>query len=84
MNRNRSKKLLYFACFCLVFLLPTISSGQMELRSAALYRQLSFAWSAPYNGQPAPNLQLRTLNDKEVSLKDYFGKPLVIIKAGYT
>lgn len=68
----------------LTFLPASTAFGQMELRSSALFQDLSFAWSAPYNGQRIPELKLRTLENEEVSLKDHYGKPLVIIKAGYT
>jgi len=39
---------------------------------------------APHAGEKAPELNVRTLNGEPVSLEDYLGKNVVVIKGSYT
>jgi len=57
---------------------------QMELRENEQYNAEKFAKSKPAVGEHAPDLELKTLDGKTVSLDSYRGKSLVVIKSGYT
>lgn len=88
---NSSSKFLWFvfAATTLVALPLTIGSTvsspqQMEKRIDSLYRQKAFVASEPTLGQPAPQLELKTIDGVAVNLSDYFGQPLVLIKGSYT
>ena len=68
---------------------PSIASAaplpqQMELRKMEEYNEANFRKSKPEVGSIAPNMELKTLDGKTVSLKSYRGKNIVVIKAGYT
>ena len=66
--------------------LPTGSaySQQMEKRESEEYDIEQFANSKPAVGDAAPDMELRTLDGDAVSLSDYRGRNIVVIKAGYT
>ena len=75
--------------FSTFFLTPTITYAvptpqQMELRKSEEYNTEKFKNSKPAVGSLAPNMELRTLDGKTVSLDSYRGKNIVVIKAGYT
>lgn len=57
---------------------------QMELRQFEEYSGENFKKSKPAVGSLAPNMELKTLDGKTVSLDSYRGKNIVVIKAGYT
>ncbi len=57
---------------------------QMELRQSEEYSGENFKKSKPAVGSLAPNMELKTLDGKMVSLDSYRGKNIVVIKAGYT
>jgi len=65
-------------------LFATAQHPQMELRENEEYDAAQFAASKPAVGEVAPALNLKTLDGKMVSLKDYLGKNIVVIKSGYT
>ena len=80
---------IYSSVILLGIGLTTVSFGspqnpQMELRSAEEYAKKKFSASKPAVGEKAPNLDLRTLNGELVSLSDFLGKRIVVIKSGYT
>jgi len=56
----------------------------MELRENEKYDVEAFEKSKPAVGELAPNMELKTLAGKSVSLDSYRGKNIVVIKAGYT
>ncbi len=60
------------------------STAQMEKRDTEQYVETQFASSRPAVSDPAPDMDLRTLDGKSVSLRDYRGRNIVVIKAGYT
>ncbi len=77
-----------FAVFTF-FLMPSLTSAapapqQMELRASEEYDEETFKKSKPAVGSLAPDMQLKTLDGKTVSLDSYRGKNIVVIKAGYT
>ncbi len=65
--------------------LPSVACfGQMEKREDELYRLNMFMVSYPAVGQMAPDLEIKNMEGETVSLSDYRGKNLVLIKGGYT
>lgn len=57
---------------------------QMELREREEYNEDNFKKSSPAVGSLAPNMKLKTIDGKTVTLDSYRGKNIVVIKAGYT
>jgi hypothetical protein len=64
--------------------LTLIAAPQMERRDAEEYLAEQFANSTPTIGELAPNLNLKTMDGQDVSLADYRGRNIVIVKAGFT
>ena len=59
-------------------------NAQMEKRAFELYDMKSFNAAKPAVGEVAPDFELKTLAGETVKLSAFRGKPLVIIKGGYT
>jgi len=62
----------------------SFAAQQMEIRRSEQYDQDQFEKSKPAIGTLAPDIKLKTLDGKAVSLSSYRGKNIVVIKAGYT
>ncbi|MEM7457639.1 MAG: redoxin domain-containing protein [Planctomycetota bacterium] len=83
---NRRKTLAAFLlttpllCFSLAMAMPQ----QMEKRDSEEFDAEQFYTSRPTVGDAAPDMELRTLDGETVSLSDYRGRNIVVIKAGYT
>jgi hypothetical protein len=58
--------------------------AQMEKRIDSLYEAAVFERAYPAVGYRAPSLQLTDLEGRSVSLLDFRGKHVVLVKAGYT
>ena len=81
---------IYDSLVLMLLLLALVSMSsfafaqQMELRENEKYNAAAFEKSKPAVGESAPDMVLKTLEGKEVSLDSYRGKNIVVIKAGYT
>ena len=65
-------------------LLLNSANAQMEIRGHSLYNAQAFLRTAPHVGEAAPAFNVRTLSGDPVSLEDYRGKNVVVIKGSYT
>ena len=65
-------------------LILSSAEAQMEIRGYGRYNAATFLRLAPHAGEKAPELNVRTLSGEPVSLNDYLGKNVVVIKGGYT
>ena len=70
--------------FLITFVTATTSTAQMGLRENDLFAPRKFAKAGPVIGSPAPELDLKNLDGKSVTLKSYRGKVVVLVKGGYT
>ena len=68
----------------ILLLLTSCAFGQMEKRGRVLYERAQFRKLAPAVGKTLPDLTLRDLSGKKVSLASLRKKPLVIIGGAYT
>ena len=64
-------------------LILSSAEAQMEIRGFGRYNTATLRL-APHAGEKAPELNVRTLSGESVSLEDYLGKNVVVIKGGYT
>jgi len=64
--------------------LPNLGLGQMEKRKAEFFGEAEFYATYPTIGTKAPELEVKTLDGKTVSLSNYLGKNVVLIKGSYT
>ncbi len=67
-----------------VGLMISAADAQMAIRGYGLYNPDSFLLQAPYVGESAPSLHVRTLRGEPTSLNEYLGKNVVVIKGSYT
>ena len=65
-------------------LILSSAEAQMEIRGYGRYNADTFLRLAPHAGEKAPELNVRTLSGEQVSLEDYLGTNVVVIKDGYT
>ncbi len=70
--------------FLITFGVAAMSTAQMGLRENELFAPRKFANAGPAIGSPAPELDLKNLDGKSVTLKSYRGKVVVLVKGGYT
>ena len=68
----------------MLLLITTTAHGQMEKRLRVLYDRKAFRKRSPAVGKSFPELVLRDLKGKKVSLKSLRTKPLVVIGGAYT
>ena len=78
------KAFLFYCASLLSTSVCIAQNPQMELRENEEYDSEQFRNSKPAVGTSAPELKLQTLDGNTVSLSDYRGKRIVVIKSGYT
>lgn len=64
--------------------LAVLAPAQMEKRLRGLYDREAFRRRAPVPGRMLPELVLRDLEGKRVSLSSLRGRPLVLLGGAYT